>query len=727
MHEEGHLTRDTRTRRRPRYVLCLFTAMRLRRSLLVCVLAVLVSATVVADQARPATSEQEAGGRLVVSGDTIVVVADYDAAPTEASVATKIETPLRETPRGVSITERRTLDDRLAVNITAAHDYSVSVTPADERGLAFSRGFSVSLFDLRRDGLRTSAWSVREPVALERVQYLRGPAAILYGDGSPGALINMVLRKPLPVQRSELTASAGGLGFGRITGDVTGPLTGSRRARYRLIGAAEWLDNGFDNDERRLSVLPMVALDFSDNVTLHVDGELYHQTGRNYWHFVPSTPDTQRGDFSRMPWDLNTASPDDGWSGWNASPGARLDVKLTPQTSLHSAVRYTKMNGNIDGQGLIGLLPDGRTLARYDYVETSTWNETQSDTFLTTTTDRGPFEHKLVVGGEAGVTFSESEIGIGPGTPIDLYAPIYPPSQPNPVARPGAFDVVRFGAYVQDQIRLHPSLVVVPGLRWSRLNIADGGTAGGMFLLEQQSSEVKVSPTLGVVVLARPWFSIYGNLTQGFEPPAPGRYLEDGRGLSVSDATSFEGGVKVNARDGQLAASGSAYQIKRTNIAEADGRGFYQQIGGGRSRGVEAELTGRLAAGLYVQAAYAWTDTEITHSAVGNIGNDLPNAPHHIASIWTRYRSQHGRLAGAMFAAGIVRVSDRFLAGDNLVIAPAYTRLDLSGSYEFDRQRLRIGVAMPNATDTRYVTSGAGVTLYAGQRRRLLLQLSTQF
>ena len=336
--------------------------------LLVCLLAMLVSATVVADQARTATSEQEAGGRLVVSGETIVVVADPDAATSNAFVATKIETLLKETPRSVSITERQALDDRLAVNITTAHDYTVSVMPADERGPAFSRGFSVSLFDLRRDGLRTSAWSVREPVALERVQYLRGPAAILYGDGSPGALVNMVLRKPLPVQRSELTASTGGLGFGRITGDVTGPLTGSRRARYRLIGAAEWLENGFDNDERRLSLLPMAALDVTDNVTLHVDTELYYQRGRNYWHLVPSTPDTQRGDFSKIPWDLNTASPDDGCSGWNASPGVRLDVKLTPRTSLHSAVRYTNMHGDIDGQGLLGLLPDGRTLVRYDYL-----------------------------------------------------------------------------------------------------------------------------------------------------------------------------------------------------------------------------------------------------------------------------------------------------------------------------------------------------------------------
>ena len=92
---------------------------------------------------------------------------------TDASIATKTETALRETPRSVSVTERQTLDDRLAINVANTHDYTVGLLPADERGPAFSRGFPLSFDDLRRDGLRTYAWSVREPVALERVQYLQ--------------------------------------------------------------------------------------------------------------------------------------------------------------------------------------------------------------------------------------------------------------------------------------------------------------------------------------------------------------------------------------------------------------------------------------------------------------------------------------------------------------------------------------------------------------------------
>src|SRR5262245_27237131 len=185
----------------------------------------------------PAKSEaqgvQEVGGRLVTSGETVTVKADPDQPPRDSSIATKVETPLIETPRSISILDRRTLDDLFAINITQAHDYTVGMTPQDERGPGFARGFPVDFYDLRRDGLRTYSWSVREPVALDRIQYLRGPASVLYGDGSPGALINLVLKKPMPVRGVEIGATVGSLGFGRVTGDATGPLNQSRTARYR--------------------------------------------------------------------------------------------------------------------------------------------------------------------------------------------------------------------------------------------------------------------------------------------------------------------------------------------------------------------------------------------------------------------------------------------------------------------------------------------------------------
>ena len=85
-----------------------------------------------------------AGGHIHgVAGPVVVVKGDPDQPMRGSSIATKIDTPLIETPRSVTIVDRQTLDDWQAITITQAHDYTVGVTPLDERGPATARGFPV--------------------------------------------------------------------------------------------------------------------------------------------------------------------------------------------------------------------------------------------------------------------------------------------------------------------------------------------------------------------------------------------------------------------------------------------------------------------------------------------------------------------------------------------------------------------------------------------------------
>ena len=653
----------------------------------------------------------------------VVVTGNPDRPVNVSSIATKVETPLIETPRSISIIDRQMLDDLGATNLTEAHDYAVGMTLLDERGPAFARGFPVEFYDLRRDGLRTYSWSVREPVAIERVQYLRGPSSLLYGDGSPGALVNMVLKKPLPVARSEFAVSGGSSEFARLTADATGPLTADRRVRYRALGAAEWLGNGFSNGERRFTFYPTLAVDVGERATLTVDGEFYHQRGRNYRHLVPATAAAQRGDFSEFPWDLSVSSPDDpyGWTGSNFSPGVRLDLGIDDRTSLHVAGRYTKIDGEINGQGLASLAADGRTANRFQYHEISTWHELQTDTFAATTFRTGRLEHRLVGGMEAGLSKTDSEIGVGAAAPLDVFDPVYP-APAEPPLRPTRFDVLRLGVYATDQIRFGEVLTVVPGLRWSRLETENRVTVPG----EARTSRTVLSPALGLVVRPRPWFSLYTTYAQGFEPPVPGQYLEDGRGVEPAEHESLEGGIKTDLAGGLVSLSAATYRIQRTNVPEMDARGFVRQIGEGESRGLEFEAAGSVARGLGIRAGYAWTTTEVTQDSTGFVGRELPNAPRHKAEMWGRYRVLDGVLRGLTAAAGVVYVSDRFTARDNVVVAPSFTRLDASAFYEI-APRVTLGLIAHNLTDRRYVTSGTGAIFFAGPPRRVAVQLTTSF
>jgi iron complex outermembrane receptor protein len=668
---------------------------------------------------------REIGGRLQVTGETVDVVADTDEPVASSSLATKTDTPLLETPRGVSVVDRKTLDELQAINVSQAHDYVPSFTPQDERGPAFSRGFGVGFYDLRRDGLRTYSWSVRELAAVERVQYLRGPAGVLYGDGSPGGLVNLVLKKPLPVRRHELSLGAGELGFLRVTADSTGPLRHGRGARYRLVAAAEGLGDGFDNDESRVSVLPMLSLDLGAHTTLHLDGEYYDQRGRGYRHVVPATAAAQAGDFSAIPWELNMASPDDRWRGWNASGGLRLDAQLNERASLHVTARYTCIDGDLDVQALAGLLSDGRTAARFLYREKSEWGELQADSFATLALGSGSVRHRLVLGFEAGLSTVDSEIGTAPAPPLDIYEPVYGPRPAEPALAPSGSDLSRLGVYLQDQLSLGGRWSLVPALRVSRLGLEDRSPAARAAPDGGVSDHTAVTPSLGILFRLRPGLSLYASYAEGFEPGAPGQYLEDGRVLDPVESRSAEAGVKVDVLGGQLAVSLAGFGIRQTNVPEADARGFYRQIAAGESRGIEAEIVGSPARGLVVRAGYAWTDAEITDDEAGFSGDRLPNAPEHKANLWTRYRLP-GRLERVALAAGVVHVSERFVARDNSVRIPGYTRLDASALIELRPARLELALVAQNFTNARYVTSGAG-DFFAGPPRRLAATLTARF
>jgi iron complex outermembrane recepter protein len=273
-----------------------------------------------------------------------------------------------------------------------------------------------------------------------------------------------------------------------------------------------------------------------------------------------------------------------------------------------------------------------------------------------------------------GVSTTDSQIGVGPAAPLDVHQPEpeYGPPPSMPELSPTRFDVARVGLYAIDQIRLWRGVIVTPGLRWSQIDVDDKvAAATGNRATESTSADSLVSPSLGIVVLPRPWFSLYGSYTQGFEPPVPGQYLEGGLAPALSENWSFESGVKADLLDRRLTVTGAGFRIRRTNVPEADPSGFYRQIGEGESHGLELEAVGALAPGLTTRAGYAWTRSEITRDTLGATGRELPNAPRHKANLWLRYRFESNAVRGLMVAAGVVYESDRFTNRDNVVTVPA--------------------------------------------------------
>ena len=393
-----------------------------------------------------------------------------------------------------------------------------------------------------------------------------------------------------------------------------------------MVGAYEGMDNGFANDESRWSLLPMVSFDLGRSTTLHLDGEYYDQRGRGYRHSVPVTAEGQRGDFSRLPWDLNIASPDDGWRGWNASAGLRLDARLSPRASLHMAGRFTTIDGEIDVQALAGLAPGrphGHALPlrreeRLEGVPVRHIRDLRSgDGLRRPPVDgrvRGGPQHHGQRDRHRRFSFHRSlrsrvpsaSSGAGPAAhPQRDRAPGRLPPGPGPPDE-------------GPDLRTEPALEPAAGGRPPPAPTAAQDT--------EEATSV-FSPSAGLVFLPIPWLSIYGIYAEGFESPAPGQFLEGGRPLEPVESRSFEGGAKAELLGRRLSLNAAAFRMRQTNVTEIQPRGFYLQIGEGESEGIELEAVGSPARGLALRGGYAWTRTEITRDTAGFTGRELPNAP----------------------------------------------------------------------------------------------------
>ncbi|MEF1231238.1 TonB-dependent receptor plug domain-containing protein, partial [Vibrio fortis] len=100
---------------------------------------------------------------------------------------------------------REQMDDRASISISDALQYTPGIQTNyygedNKQDWFVVRGFQQAGTGLYQDGTRLYSagfysWQI-DPFGLERVEVLRGPASVLYGQNPPGGLINVVSKRP---------------------------------------------------------------------------------------------------------------------------------------------------------------------------------------------------------------------------------------------------------------------------------------------------------------------------------------------------------------------------------------------------------------------------------------------------------------------------------------------------------------------------------------------------
>ncbi len=216
-----------------------------------------------------AAETEEDAIQVVVTGEQ----EDGYAVP-NATSATRTDTPLRDIPRSIQVIPQEVLQDQAIARVTdALRNVSSVVQDGGFGGTSDQLNIRGFFAEILEDGFRANRPGFSETANIERIEILKGPAAILTGNVEPGGAINSIAKQPLEEPFYELELQAGNFEFVRSTLDLTGPLTDDRRLLYRLNLAYEHSDGfrDFERDVDRIFIAPVLTWRISDATSLTFD------------------------------------------------------------------------------------------------------------------------------------------------------------------------------------------------------------------------------------------------------------------------------------------------------------------------------------------------------------------------------------------------------------------------------------------------------------------------
>lgn len=658
------------------------------------------------------TAAEEEAIQVVVTGEQ-----DEGYNPSTATTGTRIEAPLRDLPLTLQVIPRQVIEDRQIVRLTELADNVPGVEPFSGYGGLPSNDYYIRGFNTGesfRNGFRDFTFiSPRDPANVERVEFLRGPASVLYGGGfNLTGAVNTITERPLAEPRYQISGTIGSYEFFRPTVDFTGPLTDDGSFLYRLNFAYTNADSFRDfNETQNVFVSPVLTWNIGPRTTLTAEFEYQNYDYVFDRGFPPGEVflDLPRDRFLFEP-NVNQAQFDSYYFGYT------FEHEFNDQWKIRQGFAGLIVQGNTEAAVLTNfsapfLAEDGQTLEREAQKSDELQENFSVQTEVMGEFSTGSIDHNLLFGVEyARYKFAYDFFNASLGS-IDIFDPDYG-DEPGEYA-PSSFEEYgtrNVGIYVQDLVYLTPNVIALLGGRLDFIDSFYRDTLNDVTTSEE--SDTAFSPRLGLVYQPGEDTSLYFNWSNAFTPNVFGGNSRTGEVFDPERGEQFEIGLKQEFFDDRLSANLALYHITRRNVTTTDPEDpdFSIQTGKQTSRGVELDVTGEVLPGWNMIATYALTDAFVSEDNDIPEGDRLAGIPKHTASLWSTYEIQSGDLQGLGFGLGLVYVDEREAQLPNTgVTLPSYFRTDASLFYR--RDNWRVAVNFKNLFDVEYYnTQGFFVT-----------------
>lgn len=679
----------------------------------------------------------EGGGYILIAAPaaapSVAATSDRITVTAPINTALKLPVPISETPRSVSSVTDEMIQERGAYKLEEALRYSSGVLaspygPDNKTDWLFIRGFPWSRF---QDSLSTLnengfyGWQ-QESFGIERIEVLKGPASVLYGQNPPGGLVNVISKRPTRLPQGQVDIKYGIDDYRHLAVDSAGPLNDDGSILYRVVGLARDTDGAIDNsDSKRFYLAPSMTFLLSEDTELTVLSSFMRDKSNPTSGFKLPYGTLHDTPFGKVSADTTFGEPGfDRRDSTQFNLGYELTHHFGDVWTFQQNASYSSLDLDLRSVYALYMVDDRRANRGLTYRDgiAQGW---AVDNRMVGNWQMSKAENTLLLGVDYQTANSRGKDAnlYTFGDPLDIFNPQY-----GNIPQLNDGDLFRHktnryqtGYYIQDQFKYDDRWIFLLGGRYDNARSRDHNQTDGSDL---RMDDTKFTKTAGMMYLFDNGVSPYISYAESFLPVV-GR---DAYGTPYRPQTGkqTEAGVKYSPQDFNGYATAALYQLEQENVLTTDpaSPAVQVQTGEARARGVELELSGEVYKNLTLTANYTYNKVETTRSANENeVGKRLPIIPLHSASGWVSYAFS-GVFEGLTLGSGVRYVGSSYGDAVNTpdLKVPAYTLLDAMARYDFNKN-WRLQVNASNLTDRGYV-SACNYWCYYGEERNLSANLS---
>ncbi|MCB5185483.1 TonB-dependent receptor [Methylobacillus gramineus] len=624
------------------------------------------------------------------------------------STASRLGLTAQETPASVEILDAQTIRQRGDISIREAATRTTGITDISNpgSGQAFSsRGFTGNnAVAQAEDGIRlaTGASTQTYPSdawGYERIEVLRGPASVLFGDGAAGGIINSIRKQANRESSFEALLGAGTRGAYRAGVGGTGAIgeIGAFRIDASALGGNGFIDRGDYDSQKIMTSLLFTPTDHlrigftldhaNESPTANYGSPLVDGKIRHYLRKANYNIDNNKMEFT----DTRARAKVE----WDISPTAQIRnesyfFKSYREWRNLEVYDYNETTRLVDRTDYLNLRHDMKQYGnRVDFILSEDIFGHQNRFLIGWDSTHTDFRHS----GSRNFSAVDSSLPLAnfdPGTGFD------------PLQRNYDAQITQNAFYLENAWNATQDLKLIIGLRKDYID-----TENKSLRADRPSSVQEFTPLtwrVGAVFNLTPDTVLYGQSSRGTDP------IANLLGLSLVNSTydltrsrQAEIGIKQSLGNHKAEWTLAAYHIAKDDIITRDPSRPLNSIQGGSqsSRGIEFATTlypvdhWRLDFNATLLNA-RFDELSEGNSGISRAGNTPENVPEKVANAWVYYQQTQWEAGiGARY------IGKRYGNNANEVSMAGYTVYDASAAWHISKQ-LSLRANVRNLTDKFY-------------------------